>query len=232
MQNSRAKWILFFGVGLLFALVLYLGYRLFCSVPYTGLIAEAISTGAQWQGIIPGQTSRDEALKKLQSSQYVRRASITTGTSEAFDNSIVEVISWDNRAFSMLPFAHWPSSEIAVTNGRVSSIAVPLTDAVTVEKAIGYLGLPEKVYRRQDRDTQGSPYTQIYLIYPSKGMVLECRGSYYARKGLLVQDSPVLAIHYLAASSLEGIIELMYRRLPAEADLMHDWKGYDPTPSL
>jgi hypothetical protein len=211
--------------------VLYICFRWFFSVPDNGLLATLPSGEPGWHGIVPGESSGEEARRLLKESLYVRRASISYKKTEYPNGTTLESIHWDNRPFNVIPLGFKKHNELVTIDGIVRRIEVGLEDTIRAEDLISHLGKPEGIGRRAETTIQGGYQTGIYLLYTRYGIAFRCVGMYSVMEGRLVPDAPATHVYYFEVPPLEDAVgtfpPIYYVNHPEETQ---EWSGYDPAP--
>lgn len=219
MLKKRGWWIALLIAGLA-ALCLYLVFRRCYSVLDKSLLTKPASAKG-WQGIIPGETTREEALGILKKSPYVRGASIRliSGGDIAWDNELL------NLGFS--PVGPEKENRIFCNDDRVVVVSIRPTYVITVEQVIAHFGQPEKVARYDTRGFDGGLYTAIYLLYPEQGLAVTIRN-------LITPGSTITEICYFEPVPSDELFKALgFNTLGfSYIDLrqMEDWAGYEWIP--
>lgn len=173
-----------------------------------------------WQGIVPGETSRSQALQILRDSPYLRHDSLQeSGTDE---NGGV-TWQWD------VPGRRLTSS-ISWQDGVVQSITLGLTYDLTVDQVIGKFGPPEAI----DVIEGGTPehnYWIIDLYYPHVGVQFKAYTPEF--ESSLEPSTEVGVAQFFVPTSLEervsdvfGEGESAERIISRVMGLMRPWQGY------
>lgn len=239
MKNLRRNpwrmlvWLL---LGLFVVVVIYWCFREFCAIPDRSLLAVPLPTVNRWQSIIPGQTSKEQALNILGSSPYVRRASITVYPGGKLqDGSKFQSIRWDNKLMSFVP-PHWLlSNHMVLLDDKVVVVAIYLNYHMTAEQAIAHFGEPERIARGEGVARNSAYDEVINLLYPDKGLILTCRGNSILSGdsivGQLVPGSPVVWAYHFESMSLDELGRTAGSLLDMDLNHMEDWAGYDSAPN-
>lgn len=184
-----------------------------------------------WHGIVPGQSSQEEAWRILERSSYVRRASIWMTEIENPSTMISKVIHWDNKSLDLLPCHGAVCNRMMIAGDKVLLIEVVLGYEVRATQIIEHYGAPQQIIRCHQEDGSGTPYTAIYLWYGNEGLALQSRGAYSAYEGLLVPESYVTEVYYFRPVELAQFIDQFGRDIYLCQDpQIEGWAGYDPTP--
>lgn len=221
MRNlGRASgWVITLAICILMISV-YLCYRAFYSIPDRSLLTGLPFAEQGWQGIIPGETTKEEALNVLKSSPYVRQASIrvSPGTPE------VEHIYWDNKRLSFRAGASPRLKNRAVVGyNRIAAIRLHLSENITVEQAITHFGDPKAVAWHETRDWQGAIYIAAYLLYPDQGFALHSIAT-FSRE--LTPESPVTQVYYYEPMSVDELSNTIGPLLYMDLSQTESWTGY------
>lgn len=225
-QASRQKmwWLagLFLTISVAIALLIwqlqlaYLGRAL-----VTALMTENPCAAPCWQGIIPGETSRTQALRLLKESPYVLQDSLR----EAGNSESGGVIwQWRTSGRRVEPGVSWQ-------NDVVQTIILGLTHDLTVGQIIDKFGPPEAL----EVVTGGIPehwYWIIILHYPHNGIEFQAYTVEYSNT--LTPSTKVEVIHLFVPTSLEERVANKYGQdIPDSQslvshvlNLMRPWKGY------
>lgn len=219
-----------FVAGILGVAALYLYLRMCYSIPDKSLLSEPPPTEPEWQGIVPGASSGEEALQRLRTSPYVRRISISASKTEYPAGPTVETIAWDNKVFCVIPMSAQVYNDIVVIDGKVRAITIILGYDVTVDQVVSQYGIPERAAWSEEKNYQGGLYTAIYLLYPDRGMAFRCAAPYSTPEGVVDPEFPVTDVYYLDLSpspSWLGVPPLLYINDPERTI---DWPGYNSAP--
>lgn len=168
-----------------------------------------------WQGIIPGETTAEEALQILQSSPYVKKRSVEETGSRALGGIWV----------------YWKASSggvvIGLRDGLVHEIALNTPYRLTLGEVVEEFGPPEALVLYQ-AGLPEHPRWGISIYYPATGMefAVEPAGSFRAPS--LSPQNKQNGVRFVAPrSSLEGLLAELYAPYE-EVYLEHSrpWRGY------
>ncbi len=177
-----------------------------------------------WQGIVPGKTSRSQALQILRNSPYVRDDSLEeAGTAETGGVTWW----WSIPGRRLQPSLVWQ-------DGIVREITLGLTYDLTVHQIVSKFGPPESL----DVGVGGVPEHQYWIVdlyYPGKGIQFKAYTSEYS--SLLEPSTEVGVAIYFVPSSLEERVANIYSHGENDISgrhvvvsnimsLMRPWKGY------
>jgi hypothetical protein len=193
-----------------------------------------------WQGIVPGETTMEDAVSILEGSPYVQEESIRVSgfTSQTEDGLPIRSIYWISTSWSPPPQGSGPQHVLRIVEGNVAGIKVRLDDekhlefSITVEQALSYFGAPEKVNPEVLDDEYDyrppTDYTVIHLLYPSNGFALRCQGT---PGGLLFPDSVVTHAYYFEPVFTDKPGSIGWQLyFTYSVDQAEDWKGFGSTP--
>jgi len=174
-----------------------------------------------WQGIVPGETSRSQAMQTLEDSPYILRGSLQeAGTSE-----IGGVTWWWSVPGRRLkPGISWQDDV-------VQEITLGLTYELTVDQVVSKFGPPEAL----SVSTGGVPehwYWIIDLYYPHIGIQFKAYTPEF--DNLLAPSTEVGVVHFFVPTSIEERVANIYggNNISAEyivshvMNLMRPWRGY------
>lgn len=146
---------------LLFLIVL-ISLTFACYTRTTTIVLDDTCAPPCWHNIVPGQSTREEALELLPTIPGVNPRTIITISDFQANNTIV----WDSTTFM-----RDLGGRITLVDEKVSVLEfVPGKGALTLAKAIEKFGEPEKVLGGVDRAVR--PGLVIYILYPTKGIAL------------------------------------------------------------
>lgn len=115
-----------------------------------------------WQGIVVGNTNRDELLEVLNQFQFINYTSVTNDS--YVNRDYPEVIFYDLYPyFKYSPTVH---GTISLSDDIVKRIVIEDNTGVNVKTAIEMQGYPEFVFSAREF------YMQFWIFYPSIGMVM------------------------------------------------------------
>jgi len=178
-------------------------------------------TAPCWQGIVPGETSRSQAMQILEDSPYIRKGSLQeAGTSE-----VGGVMWWWYAPGRRL------KSSISWRGDVVQKITLGLTYDLTVDQVVSKFGPPEAI----DIGTGGVPehsYWIINLYYPGMGIQFKAYTPEF--EDLLEPSTAVEVAQFFVASSLEKRVEDVFGgdgygaeyAVSHRMNLMRPWQGY------
>ena len=208
--------------------------------PSTSVFSKVSLDTWGWQGIVPGETTVEDALNILKGSPYVQEESIRVSgfTSQTEDGLPIQSIYWISSSWSPPPQGSGPQHVLRIVGGKVVAIKVRLDDerylefSITAEQALSYFGAPEKVMLEVLDDEYDfmapTDHTVIHLLYPSHGFALRCQGT---PEGSLFPDSVVTHAYYFEPvlkgkpSSTGWQLFFTYSVDQAKA-----WEGFESTP--
>jgi hypothetical protein len=170
-----------------------------------------------WQGIVPGETTAQEAMQILQSSPYVKKESI--GKTGSYTLGAIEAY-WEVAPGGVV---------IGLQDGLVRDITFNTPYRLTLGQVMEEFGPPESlmVY------TTGVPESLrwgIAIHYPSSGMEFSMGGGHFENPSL-EPSTQIGAVRFVTPqSSLEGLLGELYDTYETrkEGYLSHSrpWKGY------
>ncbi len=169
-----------------------------------------------WQGIVPGETSRSQAMRILENSPYVRGDSLKeAGTSVAGGATWW----WNLPGRRLQPSILWQDD-------IVQEITLGLTYDLTVDQIVSKFGPPESL----DLGAGGvpeHPYWIVDLYYPDVGIQFK---AYTSESSDLLEPSTEVGVAiYFAPSSLKERVVDIYSYRDDVSDvmnLMRPWSGY------
>lgn len=177
-----------------------------------------------WQGIVPGETSRSQAMQILRTNPYVRSDSLEeAGTIEAGG------VTW----WWSIPGRRLQSS-VLWKNDIVQEITLGLTYNLTVDQVVSRFGPPESL----DAGVGGVPEHQYWIInlyYPDQGIQFKAYTSEFS--SLLEPSTEVGVVMYFVPTSLEERVANTYAYGEKDEsgqyivvshimNLMRPWRGY------
>lgn len=196
------------------------------------LLTETPFTASGWHGIVPGQSTREEAWRILKHSPYVRRASIWMTEIEDPSTTINELIYWDDKSLDLLPCDGVVCNRMIIASDKVLLIEIFLGYEVRAAQVVERYGAPQQIIRCHQVDRSGTPYTAIYLWYGTEGLALQSRGAYSVYEGLLIPESYVTDIYYFEPMELAQFIDQLGHDIYLCQDpQIEGWSGYDPAPT-
>lgn len=213
-RKSPWRVVIFLGIGLLVlsSWYLYPGIALKdcsfltdnpCSVPC-------------WQGIVPGETSRSQAIKILKANPSVRQRSLQEGGSNEWGGI---TWSWKGRGSgNKIP------PRISWNEGIVQEITFGTTCEVAVEQILDKFGAPEGLVVGEKGIQE---FWTVWFYYPSIGIQFAAYIS--DSSDLLKPSTPVQVVHLFVPTSLEQRITDFYNDDLIAAHvtaLMRPWLGY------
>jgi hypothetical protein len=185
------------------------------------LLTDSPCAAPCWQGIIPGKTSKSQAIQILRNNMYVKEDSLQeAGTSE-----------WGGATWQWRVPGRRLQPGISWQDDTVQEITLGLTYDLTIEQVVNKFGPPEALIASKG----GVPehwYWIINLYYSQIGVQFKA----YTREfsSLLEPSTQVGVAQLFAPISLEERIANVYggdttsteRILAHEMDLIRPWKGY------
>lgn len=187
------------------------------------LVDRSLLTGSPcaapcWQGIVPGTTTRSQAIEILESSRYVRKGSVQEAGTATRGGCEWR---WRVSGRRLQPSLWWQ-------DGVVQEITLGLTYDLVIEDAIGQFGPPEALSAGEG----GTPehwYWIVSLHYPAQGMELR---AYTPEYSTALESSTEVGVVVLFAPTtlLERISTTDAGSDAAEEsvapELMRPWMGY------
>jgi hypothetical protein len=165
-----------------------------------------------WQGIIPGETTAEEALQILQSSPYVKKSIETTG-------SYTLGAIW----------AYWKISSggvsLGLRDGLVHEISLNTPYRLTLGEAVEKFGMPEALMVNSAGIPE-DPWWMIHIYYPAIGMKFRVDKQF--EDPSLEPSTKISGVTFVAPqSSLGGLLAELYETY-REDYLEHTrpWRGY------
>jgi hypothetical protein len=221
MRVRRSRAILAIALGLLVVLGLATLYFLydygFFAEPDRSILTDEPCAAPCWQGIVPSQTTEEEAIRILENNPFVSGHDVGCVRSEFRET----VCSWRAR--------HWRggSNHLYIREGVVQLMYITPKINLTLGQVVGKYGSPEKVHT--DIGGRERLVYCFHLYYPSKGLVFisqtpiesgekEVSGE---KEASVTEDWTVSSIDYFAPTSLEGYLEALTPDLSVE-----DWHGF------
>lgn len=212
--------------------IAYFLFRISSSRPDQSLLTGIPFSETGWHGIVPGSTTGEEGLRILKQSPYVRQASIRSAEARYDPGLMVKLVYWDNQSLALISTANVLSNRMIIVNDKVKLIDIHLDYEMRAYQVVTHFGVPQKIMRCQQQDSQGGLYTAIYLWYGDNGLALQSIGA-YSVDGLLVPDSYVTEVYYFEPMSLNDFInELGTMAHLCQTPKIENWVGYDPVPTL
>jgi hypothetical protein len=165
-----------------------------------------------WLGIRPGGMSPWGVFQILVDAPFVDQSSIRQGG----DPGATEHIAWRFRR---------PAGDLAgyvyFDTERVSYLRILTLGAMNLGEALRKYGEPDAFWL-QTRGRPSEAWTQLNIIYPEIGCVLEIRFDYTGKAApnrvALSEHTPVRAVTYFDPSSTRALF-------PIAADELHEWNG-------
>lgn len=156
-----------------------------------------------WEGIAPGETSLEDVLARLNSSNLVEPESIKSWVVELQLTRLEWRTKWSENSRDSLQAIGWPNA-ILVRSGIVDSIEL-WTDshacALTVGEVVDAYGPPIKTVYDPHAGSGEIAWHQLDLLYPSRGLVF----------GAMTQDPPfrnghIGIVYCFEPTSLEQLV--------------------------
>jgi len=211
-------------ISLAVAVVVYLihlAYQARLDLLRTTLLHDSFLSGTPcappcWHGIVPGETSRSQALQRLEDHPYIRTSSLEeAGTSErggvlwlwreATGTSVASGVSWEDDI--------------------VQEIRLGLPPGLTVEQVVERFGAPEAV-KVAIGGVPEHTYYIIDLYYPGAGIQFDA----YTREGesALEPSTRVTAVLLFVPTTLEQRVLTEYGEgsFSHIMGIMRPWQGY------
>lgn len=169
-----------------------------------------------WYGIVPGETTCEDALLKLKRNRFVNPASIR----EHWVSSQLIGVEWKPRAL----FAKWRHPGFSCFDGIVNEIEIGLSFDVSAEEILDRFSTPEYVLA----SSGGTPenwYWIVTLYYPSKGVEFVFYTSEYS--ALFNPDARLGRAIYFVPTDIQTRIQDEFGNLSSSIfERLHLWKGY------
>ena len=191
----------------------WIGYR-------EGVTDRSLFTGSPcappcWQGIVPGETTAEEAMQIVQSSPYVKRKSI-----ERTGSYTLGAI-----------WAYWKINSggvsIGLRDGLVHEISLNTPYRLTLEEVVEEFGVPEALVLYQAGLPEHLQWG-ITIYYPATGMEFSMGTAGPFRDPSIKPSMQVGGVRFVTPqSSLEGLLAELYA--PYEEDYLEHsrrWRGY------
>lgn len=151
----------------------------------------------QWDDIIPGETTKLEALMALESRPFVDQKSIRVF--EVDDHT--ERLEW--KQSGTIPSRS--RGDILIVDDIVVSVGTPLLGDITLGRWIEACGEPNQV--RASRDGE-SPFVWLELFYPQEGwLILARQKTFNDEKTSILADARVLEVEYFIPVSLPDYLK-------------------------
>jgi hypothetical protein len=167
-QNHSAKVILI--TTALAVCVAWLGHTVFMVITRVPVdrtfMDESSCKPPCWQGIIPGQTTRSEALEILHGSSYVRRWSVRVKGDDGLGRAV----------FDTTRIERYEASVVWWRGGVVYRVDVAVAFSLTAEQLIERYGQPEALGAEQTGLPEHPRWTFL-LYYPRHGLKVELNGA-------------------------------------------------------
>lgn len=185
------------------------------------IVTDLKCTPPCWQGITPGVTTGEQALKILTDSPYIKQESIKQVGNMKFGGC-----TWDWRypGRRVQSGLNW-QSEI------VESIRLDLTFDLTVQEVIERFGNPEAVSVVEGGQPENW-YWLIVLRYPSQGIELTAYTHEFSEH--IEPTTMIGAVLLYPRMNIEEMMKLEEESLsfPLPKDYFSDWQGYGNVPEL
>ena len=198
---------------LLFALLLVSGWVVWRETHRDrSLVTDIPCSAPCWQGIIPGVTTRQEALEILQTNTYIQ-----SGSGKSKGNDELGGYTWKWRVPGL---GKWLPPSIEWQNNVVQEIKLGLTFDFTVQAAIQKFGLPEAISISRG----GTPehwYWIVRFFYPQKGMDLSAYTSEYENE--IYPSTEIGVVTLYAPTNLELRLKILYDEVLYKT---YSWRGY------
>jgi len=170
-----------------------------------------------WLGITLAETSPWEVMQILVEAPFVDQGSIR----QAGDPPATDHITWRFRR---------PVRDLAgyvyFTDGRASHIRIVTLGAMSLREALEKYGEPEAFWL-QTRDRPAERWTQLNIIYPEIGCLLEIRFDYTGKPAptsvSLTEGTPIRAITYFNPGDATALF-------PVPVDEFLEWQGLTQVP--
>lgn len=190
-----------------------------------------------WQGIVPGQTTLEEAMKSLQSCKYVafHDVHLRSVRLTATDTSELQIAQWEGMKDFVARLLGAPQAiNLAIFRDRmVECIHTGLDYSVRLEDFVNRYGEPETL-NLQGGIAKGG-YTTVALFYPEQGLAVMVQVKMHRQEqeytATLERDSLVKSVLYFAPSSMDELlqhpgIQLGIWRIGATRDALQSWEGF------
>jgi len=173
-----------------------------------------------WQGIVPGETSRSQAMQILEDSPYILRGSLQeAGASE------MGGVTWRWR----MPGRRLKPS-ISWRDDTVHEVTLGLTYDLTVDQVVSKFGPPEALSISEGGVPEHS-YWIIDLYYPNIGVQFKAYTPEF--ESSLEPSTEVGVVQFFVPTSLEGRVEDVFGYgegaeyiVSHEMSVMRPWRGY------
>ncbi len=162
----------------------------------------------KWKQIIPGVTSKKDALLFLESQPYISEIK------EFKVQENVERVSWKQPG--IIP-SH-QTGMILVVDGIVQAIRVPLDYKLNINEFINRCGPPEFIRAVKDGE---SPFVWIELLNTQKGISAIGRAEYSSHESFIIpREAIIVGIEYFTPTSIEDYLRGV--RLINDNDVLQD----------
>lgn len=217
-SSKKRLWVTISLVTILLAVLIsiYLWRTAQLKLVDDSLLSDTPCAAPCWQGIVPGETSRAQAMQILRDSPYVFDDSLEeSGTSE-----LGRVVwRWCVPGRRLHPNISWQ-------NDTVQEITLGLTYDLTVDQIVSKFGEPEAL-SAVSGGVPEFPYWIIDLYYPDKGIQFTAYTE--GIDSLLEATTEVGAVFYFAPTTLEARVAHDYSSdnlFSYAMNLMRPWQGY------
>lgn len=166
-----------------------------------------------WQGIIPGETTAEEAMRILQSSPYVKKGNIEKTGSYSLG------AIW----------AYWKISSggvsVGLRDGLVHEIALNTPYRLTLGEVAKKFGTPEAL-RVNIAGIPEDPWWMIKMYYPARGIEFRVDGQF--KDPSIEPSTQISGIRFVAPqSSLEELLAELYETYgDTYLECSRPWRGY------
>jgi hypothetical protein len=220
IQNRRESLSYLFlrlSCGLLLSVLL-----ISCSHRPSSVLQDSRCTMPCWGNMIPGRTSKEQAL------------SILSTLGEVDTNSIKNYVSpnyYDYVQWSFKPGSGDDFGQVYFVNDIISTIIIyPNKNSLSTEKAILKLGKPEKVLAIYDA-IEFKSWLSIYLMSSRDGYVLFLEKDNFnpQNQAEIKPNNPVGAVFFIDPSSFEEVLMKNQMLKIKSEDLLNNtqaWKDY------
>lgn len=222
MRIRRSRAILALGLILVFGLALLYflyDYGVFAE-PDRSILTDEPCAAPCWQGIVPSQTTEDEAIRILENNPFVSRRHLGCQRTEPRET----ICSWLGK--------YWRAgaSKLYARDGVVSLMYLTPEINLTLGQVVTKYGPPEKVYT-----AIGGIEKLVYcfhLYYPSKGLhfISLTPIDPGEQKAPVTEHWTVNSMEYFAPTSLEGYLEVAIPDIPESRARalreVEDWQGF------